>query len=103
VICIIRQAARLLTLLSLFYATERRNITDEKQALDEVLSVLETEGLSGNKKFLSGTDEPHLGDLAVFGTLRSIEGLPAHAQAVQDRGGVIPEWYAQMNAKMQQK
>jgi hypothetical protein len=89
--------------LTLSFLSEKRNITDERQALDDVLSILEKEGLGESKKFLSGKEEPHLGDLAVFGTLRSVEGLPTHAVAVQNRGGSIMEWYEQMTAKLQHK
>jgi hypothetical protein len=68
-----------------------------------VLSILEKEGLGESKKFLSGKEEPHMGDLAVYGTLRSVEGLPTHTEFVQNRGGTILEWYEQMAAKVQHK
>jgi hypothetical protein len=71
--------------------------------LDDVLSILEKEGLGEKKKFLSGKEEPHMGDLVVFGTLRAVEGLPTHTEFVQNRGGPIPEWYERMNAKVQWK
>lgn len=62
--------------------------------MNGVLTTLEDEGLGQNNKFLSGKDDPNLGDLAVFGVLRSIEGLPTHAEAVDNRGnGRIREWY----------
>jgi hypothetical protein len=84
----------------LIILTEKRNISDERQALNDALTRLEEEGLKGNATFLSGTDEPHLGDIAVFGTLRSIEGLPTYTEAVQNRGGPIPAWYEHMTAKL---
>jgi hypothetical protein len=71
--------------------------------LDEVLSILEKEGLSENKKFISGKEEPHMGDLAVYGTLRAVQGLPTHIEFVQNRGGPIPEWYERMSTKVQWK
>jgi hypothetical protein len=71
--------------------------------LDDVLSILEKEGLGESNKFLSGKEEPHMGDLAVFGTLRAVEGLPTHTEFVQNRGGPILEWYEQMSAKVQRK
>lgn len=50
--------------------------------------------------FASGKDEPNMGDVAVFGTLRSVEGLPAHSEAIVERGGVIPEWYDRMKEQV---
>ena len=83
--------------------TERRNISDERAALDEILVQLEGVGLQ-NQKFLSGMDEPDLGDLAVFGTLRSLEGLPVHQQIVEERGsGPIPDWYRRMTGKVRKE
>jgi hypothetical protein len=58
--------------------------------------ILETEGLGAGQMFLSHGRDPDLGDLTVYATLRSIEGLPAHQWAVQQRGGAIPEWYDRM-------
>lgn len=85
----------------LFLFLEKRNISDERQALDEALSHLE-QGLAaaGGSSFLSATTAPHLGDVAVYGTLRAIEGLPAHNQAVYDRGGRIRDWYEQMKVEV---
>jgi hypothetical protein len=80
--------------------TEKRNITDERAALSQALTELEQNGLGDNKIFVSGTDEPNLGDVNLFGTLRAIEGLPAHQQAVEERGGPIPEWYERMTEKV---
>lgn len=59
---------------------------------------LEKEGFGEGKPFLSGTDEPDLGDVAVYGTLRAIEGLPAHTQVVEERdaSSPIPDWYKRM-------
>lgn len=80
--------------------TEKRNITDERKALDEVLVRLE-KGLSDGNSFLSGKDEPNMGDIAVYGVLRSIEGLPAHKQVLEGRDefSPLPAWYKRM--KMQ--
>ena len=59
------------------------------------------EGL-GNNKYLSGTEEPHLGDIAVYGTLRSIEGLPAHDAVLEgrDAGSPLPDWYQRMKVQV---
>lgn len=77
---------------------EKRNITDERQALEDVLSSLEQE--LRRKPFLSGhaSNQPDLGDLAVFGTLRAIEGLPVYDKFVRERGGLIVDWYDRIKA-----
>lgn len=72
---------------------EKHNIIDEKKALVETLEVLEKE-LKGNL-FLSKTQSPDLGDLAVFGTLRATEGLSVHATTVLGNDG-IAAWYQRM-------
>lgn len=41
-----------------------------------------------------------MGDIAIFGTLRAIEGLPAHRDVVEERGGTIPAWYQRMTEKI---
>jgi microsomal prostaglandin-E synthase 2 len=74
----------------------RRGITDELKALDNVLKEWEENGLDKGKLFASGTNEPDMGDLAVFGTLRAVEGLPAHSHAVEQRGVILPAWYHRM-------
>ena len=71
--------------------------------MDDALTVLESAKGLGNNMFLSGKEEPHLGDIAVFGTLRAIEGLRTHDEAVHNRGGMIPGWYEKMTARMQQQ
>jgi hypothetical protein len=69
-----------------FFSTEKHNIMDERQALTDTLQVLEDHlrnggGNNENRLFLSSSSSssrPGLGDLAVFGTLRALEGLPLH-------------------------
>lgn len=89
--------------MSDFYL-EKRNITDERQALNEMLVRLEEEGLGGGKQYLSGTMEPSLGDIAVYGVLRSIEGLPAHEEVMggRDQSSPLPNWYQRMKSQMEQ-
>jgi len=90
--------------LTLILLTGKRSIVDERAALDEVLRVLENDGLFSDNgtRFLSGTTEPNLGDLSVFGTLRSIEGLPAHGEVVYGRkGSAIKGWYQRMKAQVE--
>ena len=77
---------------------KRRNITDERQALEDVLVVLEKELES--KFFLSGKKLPDLGDLYVYGTLRAIRGLPVYDTLVDERGGSIFEWCERMETQL---
>lgn len=51
--------------------------------------------------FLSGLDVPDLGDLAIYGTLRAIDGLPAHRVAVYERDGPLADWYERMKATVE--
>lgn len=81
-----------------FIFSEKRNITDERKALEDALSTVITR-LEGNA-FLSGMIEPHLGDLAVYGVLRGIEGLPTHTEVVMDREGPLKDWYVRMQQKV---
>jgi hypothetical protein len=57
---------------------------------------------AGGNKFLSGINEPNLGDISVYGTLRAIKGLPVHEEVIQDRGGAISDWYERVNEKVEQ-
>lgn len=88
---------RLIVMFALVVA--KRGITDERHALNEVLAQWEEEGLGGNNLFASGKDEPNLGDLVVFGTLRAVEGLPAHSESVAQRRG-LREWYERMKQQV---
>lgn len=76
----------------------KRNITDEKAALQSALDTFENEGLqSGAVPFASGNPStPDMGDLAVFGVLYAIRDMNAHKDAVQNRGGAVKEWYERM-------
>eukprot|EP00977_Amphora_coffeiformis_P001115 scaffold227_cov165-Amphora_coffeaeformis.AAC.28 len=89
-----------LTGFSLLYGTtERMNITNEKEALDKVLA--EIEDALQSKDFLSGRSEPSLGDLAVYGALRSIEGLPAHDRILNGNAErPLRLWYDRTKAKV---
>lgn len=90
--------------LAMYFAAskikQKRNITNEREALNEVLIRLE-EGLEG-QQYLSRTEEPNLGDIAVYGTLRSIEGLPAHNEILEGRSdsSPLPSWYQRMKAQV---
>jgi len=98
----IRGAGSLAMYLAASKIKSKRGITDEREALNKVLSVWEEEGLSdGEKEFQSGTHAPNMGDIAVFGTLRSVEGLPAHKEVIEERGGAVKDWYERMSGQLQ--
>lgn len=73
-------------------------VTDEEKALEEVLQ--EIEKALESKEFLSGMSEPSLGDLSVYGALRSIEGLPAHNRILVDVDRPLRDWYQRMTYKL---
>ena len=83
---------------SSFYFAEKHNIEDEEKALEDALTKLE-DGLEW-QTYLSKKEKPDLGDLAVFGTLRAIEGLPVHEQLILKRGGSISTWYQRMKEQV---
>jgi len=72
---------------------KKHNIVDEREAL--YACAREWEAALGDRKFLGG-QQPNLGDLAVFGVLRSIEGLDAYADMRAATG--IGRWYDDMRA-----
>lgn len=80
---------------------KKLGVEDERSALHDALDDWEREGLdNGNKMFCSGTDAPDMGDIAVFGTLRSIEALPSFREIVKvreaDQKYVTLKWYDRM-------
>jgi glutathione S-transferase len=79
----------------LFYSTEKHNIPNVSKALEEAMQVLE-EHLRVHV-FLSPHSNHHGGDLAVYGTLRAVEGLPCHDQMVLSSDHTaIRAWYQRM-------
>lgn len=97
-----KMSIQMLGSLAMYFAASRvkskRNITDEKKALEEALDKFEEEGLdNGNLSFCSGASTPDLGDLAVFGVLYSVNGLQAHTDSIHFRGGPVKEWYDRMH------
>jgi len=91
--------------LAMYFAASKikskLNISDERAALHTALKQWEEEALNnGTKQFASGRDVPDLGDIAVFGTLYSVKGLPAHDEIIgyDDNGDhlVLKDWYARM-------
>lgn len=81
--------------------TAKRNITDERGALSDILTKWEEDGLdSGKKSFASGLERPDLGDVAMFGVMNSVKGLTSHTDVILKRGGTFGEWYARMSNKI---
>mmetsp|Transcript_23587 Transcript_23587/g.35850 ORF Transcript_23587/g.35850 Transcript_23587/m.35850 type:complete len:284 (-) Transcript_23587:183-1034(-) len=79
----------------------KRNITDERVALSDILTKWEEDGLdSGKKAYASGLDKPDLGDVAMFGVMNSVNGLTSHTDVILKRGGTFGEWYARMSDKV---
>jgi hypothetical protein len=90
--------------------------------LKDALTVLEQEGLllttatsslagRGGVPFLSQQDSnnnidvqelavPNLGDIAVFGTLRGLEGLPIMDRILSEHDTLLKPWYQQMSSLM---
>ena len=73
---------------------KRHNIENERQALYD--AVNEWLGAVGERKFLAGNSEPGEADLAVFGTLRSIEGLTTFDDVMANTK--LSGWYERMTA-----
>ena len=69
---------------------ERHNVTDERKALEDVLTKLYNELRRLNPKatptteyvYLSGTTIPNLGDVNVYGVLRAIQNLPVYQEMI---------------------
>lgn len=83
-----------------FRNAERMKIANEQEALEEALKEIE-EALRSHD-FLSQRSEPHLGDLAIYGALRAIEGLPAHERILGHESPDRPlkDWYARTRNKV---
>jgi hypothetical protein len=89
----------------LHHSLEKRNITDERQALKDALQVLEDELVKTKTTTNNGTyvyylntddtEKPHLGDLSVFGVLRGLDGLPIHTE-IMNEFAMIAQWYQQL-------
>mmetsp|Transcript_19021 Transcript_19021/g.39380 ORF Transcript_19021/g.39380 Transcript_19021/m.39380 type:complete len:365 (-) Transcript_19021:1248-2342(-) len=78
---------------------KKHNIEDERLALQEVLKT-PVQHLSDNQQsFLSGQSEPHLGDLAVFGALKGIQGTAIHAEILEGQP-ILAAWYQRMQEKV---
>lgn len=99
--CLVCEVSRLSSadLLVSFIGSEKRDITDEKQALKDALVELE-DALTA-QQFLSLGDEPNIGDLYVYGVLRGLEGLQVHQEVVGDNKQ-ISMWYERMRKMVEE-
>jgi len=99
--------------VAMFFAAskikEKYNIDDVQVALDELLAELESELSKEGSKFLRPTlslDQPHLGDLSVFGVLKGLQGLPLWYTIFDDddtqlKYPNIRRWYANVESAVQ--
>ena len=75
----------------------KRNITDEREALNKCLDRWEESGLEkGSREFGSGLESPDLGDISMYGVMNSVSGMKAHEEVVLGRGGAVVDWYLRM-------
>mmetsp|Transcript_22547 Transcript_22547/g.28446 ORF Transcript_22547/g.28446 Transcript_22547/m.28446 type:complete len:316 (-) Transcript_22547:52-999(-) len=75
----------------------KRNITDERKALEDAIVRWQEEGLdNGNRIYSSGLSHPNLGDVSMFGVINSVAGLTAHDEVIRDRDDAVGEWYRRM-------
>ena len=100
--------------VAMYYAAskikEKYKINDVQVALEETLVELETNLSKQGSNFLRPSSEvPHLGDLAVFGVLKGLEGLPLWSEILGDDNTEpkypdIRRWYESVdNAIMTRK
>ena len=80
---------------------DKRGITNEREALETCLKTFETDGLlihNPNTTFSSGLDVPDLGDIVMYGVLRSVEkSLSTSNQGELFReGSALKVWYDTM-------
>lgn len=74
---------------------KKYNITDERKALIDKLTIWQTQLTTG--PFRGGRPTPDLGDLTVFGVLAAVNGLPAHTE-ILDAMPTIQSWHDNMDA-----
>ncbi|KAL7559549.1 hypothetical protein ACA910_005177 [Epithemia clementina (nom. ined.)] len=106
----IRTVGSLAMYLAASRVKRKHKIDNERQALTLVLekpiqqlSSSSSSSSSNSGLFLSGLEEPHLGDLAVYGALRGIHGTPVHDEiwSSSKDSRVLKDWYERMQAKVE--
>ncbi len=83
----------------MFFNAEKKGITHEREALHNALIKFEKEGLLQNEFSSGKKDTPDLGDIAMYGVLKSVEGLPLQNEILPNNGSTINSWYERMRAK----
>mmetsp|Transcript_36963 Transcript_36963/g.54070 ORF Transcript_36963/g.54070 Transcript_36963/m.54070 type:complete len:291 (+) Transcript_36963:58-930(+) len=93
--------------LAMYFAASKikskRNIKDEQKALQTTLDLFENEALAqGQHLFASQNSVPDMGDIAVYGVLSSVKGLPVHDYVLQQsrESDVLMDWYARMEEEV---
>ncbi len=80
---------------------EKYKIDDVEVALDETLVELESELSKSASGFLGPSKIPHLGDLAVFGVLKGLEGLPLWNTIFDGGFPNLQQWYANVESAVE--
>jgi len=80
---------------------EKRGITNEREALHTCLKTFETDGLlinNHNTTFSSGLDVPDIGDIVMYGVLRSVEKSlsQSNKDEIFREGSALKVWYETM-------
>lgn len=92
--------------LAMFFAASKikskRNITDERMALRDALTKWEDEGLGSRaNSFGSKMEAPDMGDVCMYGVLKSVSGLLD--EEVLGRSVVLKDWYLRMEEQVERK
>ncbi|KAJ8903212.1 hypothetical protein NDN08_004322 [Rhodosorus marinus] len=69
---------------------KKHGIAEERQHLMSLLNIWAADALMG-RKFQAGEDKPGVADLAVFGMMRSMEGVPTFDYCMKQ--DVVRNWY----------
>lgn len=94
--------------LAMYFAASKikskRKIVDEREALRHALAQWEEEGLKGGENmFGSGSGVPDMGDLCVYGVLKSVSGLKVHDDIILGKSGAVLDWYLRMENETSNK
>jgi len=94
--------------LAMYFAASKikskHNIKNEQKALQTALDIFEKEALEeGQYLFSSQRTVPDMGDLTVYGVLRSVKGLPAHDFALKEsrESNILLDWYMRMEKEVE--
>ncbi|MAJ97114.1 MAG: hypothetical protein CMI56_00680 [Parcubacteria group bacterium] len=80
---------------------KKYGIKDEREALYSAVDHWTSDALENGKKSFAGGDKPHLGDVAVFGVLRSLQGLSIHKELLfEGSRPCLEKWYFDMEKEV---